>query len=106
VFHACESNKGWEGVSDLVSSEDAPFVCQAGALAEVKKIKAYVEWVKGIGGVTCAGSAYDLHSSAFDEKTRDGLFFSTMNGTHNGAGGPVEPTGKSTASHCVCSSCQ
>jgi len=94
-FHNCESAGGWEACKEYVA-DNAQFTCQSGALAEVKTVQDYVEWLKGLSTITTPGCKYDLHTSAFDEANNTAIFFATFTGTHSGDGGPVPPTNKTT----------
>ena len=94
-FHNCESALGWEGCKDYVA-DNAEFTCQSAALAEVRTVKDYVEWLKGLGTITTPGCNYELHTSAFDEANNSAIFFATFTGTHTGEGGPIPPTNMTT----------
>lgn len=99
-FAACEAPAGWAGCREYVA-DGATFTAQSEPVAEINSIKDYCEWMKAFGTVTAAGASYELHTSAWDETTRNATFFATYNATHTGEGGPVPPTGKSTLSHYV-----
>ena len=99
-FHNCESLKGWEECKDLVA-ENAGFDGQCEPLTEVKTVKAYVDWMTGLGTVTAPGCSYELHTAGFDETKNTAIFFATFTGTHTGEGGPVPPTNKTTDSDYV-----
>ena len=57
--------------------------------------------MQGIGQGPLPGCSYEIVSSSFDDSTDTALFFAVFNGQHTGPGGPVDPTGKQTASHYV-----
>ena len=99
-FEACERPAGWEGCRDYVAP-GAPFTAQSEPLTEIDTIEGYCEWMKGFGTVTAPGATYELHTAAFDEASRTATFFATYHATHTGDGGPVPPTGQSTASDYV-----
>ncbi|WP_455168616.1 hypothetical protein [Aegicerativicinus sediminis] len=99
-FHNCESGKGWEACAASIVGE-GKFKCQAQALAEVKDIKTYVDWMEALCNVTMPGCSYDVHASAFDEENNTAIFYATFNGTHSGDGGPIPPTNKTTHSDYV-----
>lgn len=99
-FHACEGLEGWTGCADYVA-EGAAFEAQSEPLVDIDTVEGYCEWMAGLGKGPLAGCSYDLHSSAWDEGSRSGIFFATFNGQHVGEGGPVPATGKATASHYV-----
>jgi hypothetical protein len=54
------------------------------------------EWMKGFGSTTTTGATFDLHSARFDEGTHTAVFFGAYDDTHNGEGGPVRPSHKTT----------
>ncbi|MBL4847034.1 MAG: hypothetical protein JKY65_16055 [Planctomycetes bacterium] len=97
---ACDGNLGWEGCKDYVV-DGALFVAQAEALAEIKTVEAYCDWLVGLDKGPLKGNSCTLHSSSYDEANRTAVFFSTFTATHTGEGGPVEPTGKQTNSDYV-----
>jgi glutathione S-transferase len=97
-FEACETSKGYEACKEFMTP-DATFAAQSEPLLEIKTLKGYVEWMEGFGTTTCPGNRYDLHSVTSGKDTV--VFFATFHGTHTGAGGPVDPTGKTTQSEYV-----
>ena len=99
-FHACETASGWDGCKDYVA-DGATFTAQSEPLVDTDTVEAYCEWMSAIGNVVAPGATYDLHTSSYDEATRNASFFATFHGTHTGEGGPVPPTNKATASHYV-----
>ncbi len=99
-FNACEAPLGWQGCAAYVEP-GAEFTAQSEPLAEINTVEGYCEWMKAFGTVTAPGASYELHTAAFDEQRNTATFFATYHATHSGAGGPVEPTGRSTASHYV-----
>lgn len=92
-FEACETGKGWEGCG-AYCVPDATFAAQSGALADVRTLQQYTEWMKGILSVLTDGR-YEL--KAFGEDRERGMVcaFATFIGTHK-EGGPVPPTGRTT----------
>jgi ketosteroid isomerase-like protein len=92
-FEACESGRGWDGCR-AYCTPDAAFSAQAGALAEVRTVEQYAEWMKGILSVLTDGH-YALHAFAEDLAQGQVVAFATFIGTHK-VGGPVPPTGKTT----------
>jgi hypothetical protein len=99
-FVACETAKGWEGCAEYVA-DDAAFVAQCEPIADIARVEDYCEWMKALGTITAPDASYDLHSASYDEANRTAVFFATFHGTHTGDGGPVPPTGKSTATDYV-----
>ena len=71
------------------------------SLVDVKTVQGYSDWMMGFGTTTAKGYSYDLHASAYDEKSKTALFFATFTGSHVGEGGPVPPTHKTTNTHYV-----
>jgi hypothetical protein len=98
--HACDGLKGWDACKEFVAG-GAPFTAQSGALVEVNTVEAYYAWLEGVCNGPLKGCSYEVNHSAYDEASRTAVFVSTFTGTHNGDGGPVPPTGKTSASHYV-----
>ena len=46
-FDACETGKGWD-VCQKYCHPSATFSAQAGALADVKTLQGYADWMKGL----------------------------------------------------------
>ena len=82
---ACETGKGWNKCKEYCD-QGATFEAQADALVEVTTLEGYCEWMRQF---------------YFDEKSNSALAFAVFYGTHTAEGGPVPPTGNSTASHYV-----
>lgn len=98
-FAACETGQGWEACR-AHCTPDATFSAQAEPLLDLKTLEAYTEWMKGIMTVLPDGR-YDLKSFATDEDRNNVAAYAVFHGTHTGPGGPVPPTGKSTATDYV-----
>ena len=98
-FEACETGGGWEACKSHCH-DDASFACQADALAEVVTLAGYSEWMKGLLGPIPDGR-YELAALATDEERRTVVAAAVFRGTHTGAGGPADPTGRSVASDYV-----
>jgi ketosteroid isomerase-like protein len=92
-FEACEAGKGWDACRGHCAP-DATFAAQAGALADVKTLQQYTEWMKGILAVLTDGT-YELKAFAEDPERGQVCAFATFIGTHK-TGGPVPPTGRTT----------
>jgi predicted ester cyclase len=98
-FDACETGKGWEGCKGYCTP-NATFAAQAEPLADTKTLQQYADWMKGLLTFIPDGR-YDLKSFAVDEERKNVSAYAVFHGTHTGQGGPVPPTGKSTASDYV-----
>ena len=98
-FQACETGQGWDGCSQYCT-DDATFSAQAEPLAEIKDLKGYTEWMKGLMALMPDGS-YDLKAFAIDDDRESVVAYAVFSGTHTGEGGPVAPTGKSVSSDYV-----
>jgi predicted ester cyclase len=98
-FDACETGKGWEGCKGYCTP-NATFAAQAEPLADTKTLQEYADWMKGLLTFIPDGR-YDLKSFAVDEERKNVSAYAVFHGTHTGQGGPVPPTGKSTASDYV-----
>ena len=92
-FAACEVGKGWE-VCSAYCTPDATFTAQAEPLMELKTLKQYTDWMKGLMTVLTDGS-YEVRSFATDAVRNNVCAYGVFTGTHL-AGGPCEPTGKTT----------
>ena len=91
-FDACETGKGWDGCHQYCHPA-ATFSAQTGALADVKTLQAYTDWMKGLFTPVPDGR-YEVKSFAVDEERKNVAAFGVFRGTHTGEGGPVPPTGK------------
>jgi predicted ester cyclase len=91
-FDACETGKGWDGCKQYCHP-NATFSAQAGALADVKTLEGYTDWMKGLFTPVPDGS-YEVRSFAVDDDRKNVAAFGVFRGTHTGPGGPVPPTGK------------
>ena len=98
-FEACESGRGW-AVCSAYCHSDAGFAAQAEPLADVRTLKDYTDWMKGLLTFIPDGS-YTLKSFATDAERDIVIAYATFHGTHSGQGGPMPPTGKSTNSDYV-----
>ncbi len=93
-FEACEAGKGWAVCGDYCTS-DATFSAQAEPLREVKTLRDYTEWMKGLLGFM-PDSHYRLKSFATDEERESVCAYGVFSATHTGEGGPCPPTNRST----------
>lgn len=91
-FDACETGKGWE-VCKRYCHPGATFSVQAEALADIKTLEGYTEWLKGFFTIAPDGR-YETRAFAVDEGRNSVIAYGVFWGTHTGQGGPVPPTGK------------
>ena len=98
-YHACESGKGWSGCAEFCHP-DAAFSAQACALAEMKTLEEYCDWMAGVLTIM-PDASYDLKAVGADEANGKVTIFGVFHGTHTADGGPVPPTGKKTESDYV-----
>lgn len=98
-FEACETGKGWDACS-AYCLPGATFASQAEPLAEVKTLKDYADWMKGLLTFIPNGR-YVLKSFATDTERQNVCAYAVFQGTHSAEGGPMAPTGKSTSSDYV-----
>lgn len=98
-FEACETGKGWEACQAWCH-DGATFSCQADALAEVKTLAGYCDWMKGLL-VPLPDGRYELKAFATDAERATVVAAAVFKGTHSAKGGPVEPTGRSVAADYV-----
>jgi predicted ester cyclase len=98
-FEACETGKGWAECSSYCQP-DAGFEAQSEPLADIRTLKDYAEWMKGLLVFVPDGS-YAVKSFATDHERNNVCAYGVFSGTHSGEGGPMPPTGKSTNSDYV-----
>ena len=98
-FAACETGKGWEACK-AYCTPNATFAAQAEPLADIKTLAEYTDWMKGLMTIMPDGS-YEVKSFATDTERNNVAAYAVFSGTHTGAGGPCEPTGKKTTSDYV-----
>ena len=72
---------------------NASFSCQADALAEVKTLEGYADWMKGLFGLI-PDAGYTLKAWGVDTERSAVVAAAVFTGTQTGEGGPVPPTGK------------
>lgn len=92
-FDACESGKGWDACKQYCEP-GATFSAQAAALAGVKSLEDYTNWMKGMYA-PMPDARYEVRSFAVDERRNNVAAYGVFRATHTGNGGPVPPTGKS-----------
>jgi predicted ester cyclase len=98
-FEACETGKGWDGCQ-AYCTPDASFAAQSEPLAEIRTLKDYADWMKGLLSFMPDGR-YAVKSFATDEQRRSVCAYGVFSATHTGQGGPLPPTGKSTTTDYV-----
>jgi predicted ester cyclase len=91
-FDACETGTGWAGCRQYCHP-DASFSAQAGALADVRTLEQYTDWMKGLFG-PCPDASYEIRSFAVDDQRKQVVGYGVFRATHTAPGGPVPPTGK------------
>jgi hypothetical protein len=79
-FAACEAGKGWE-VCSAYCSPDATFSAQAEPLLEVRTLRQYTDWMKGLMTVLTDGS-YEVRSFATDAERQNVCAYGVFTGTH------------------------
>ena len=98
-FEACETGKGWEGCQ-AYCTPNASFSAQAEPLAEVRTLRGYADWMKGLLSFMPDGR-YAVKSFATDDDRNSVCAYGVFSATHTGQGGPCPPTGKSTTTDYV-----
>jgi predicted ester cyclase len=91
-FDACETGQGWQGCQQYCHP-GATFSAQVGALADIRTLQAYTDWMKGLLTPIPDGQ-YEVRSFAVDEERNNVAAYAVFRGTHTGHGGPMPPTGK------------
>ena len=94
-FDACETGKGWDGCREYCAS-DATFSAQAEALADVRSLQQYADWMKGLLTPLPDGR-YEVKSFAADQERNNVTAYGVFSGTHTGEGGPCPPTARARA---------
>ena len=92
-FAACDTGKGWESCKPFCTS-NATFSSQAGAVASLRSLEQYADWMKGLLVILPDGK-YEVKSLATDHERKNVCAYGVFTGTHTGSGGPCPPTGKS-----------
>ena len=98
-FDACETGKGWAACAAFCTP-DASFSSQAEPLADVKTLRDYAEWMKGLL-VFMPDATYEIRSFATDTARGNVCGFGVFSATHSAEGGPCPPTGKHTTADYV-----
>jgi hypothetical protein len=98
-FDACETGKGWAGCKAYCTPQ-ATFSAQSKSLATITTIEQYADWLKGAITTTLTDATYEVKSFATDNERQNVCAYAIFKATHL-AGGPVPPTGQSTASDYV-----
>ena len=98
-FEACEAGKGW-AVCAAYCTPDATFAAQSEPLTDVKSLRDYTEWMKGLLTFMPDGR-YVLKSFATDDSRQNVSAYGVFTATHTADGGPCPPTGKSTSTDYV-----
>jgi predicted ester cyclase len=91
-FEACEAGKGWDGCKAFCTP-NATFSSQAGAVADIRSLQQYADWMKGLLVILPDGR-YEVKSFATDDERKNVCAYGVFTGTHTGPGGPCAPTGK------------
>ena len=97
-FDACETGKGWAACQTWCHP-GATFSAQADALAEVKTVEAYCDWMKGLL-VPVPDGHYELKAMSLDDQRQVVTAFAVFHGTHT-VDGPVPATNKTVAADYV-----
>ena len=95
-FVACESGKGWE-VCKAYCRPDATFSSQAGAVADIRSLQEYTDWMKGLLLILPDGK-YEVKSFAVDDERKNVCAYGVFTGTHSGPGGPCAPRARRSKS--------
>ena len=84
-FAACELGKGWEACKEYCAP-DATFSAQADALADIKTLEQYTEWMKGMF-VPLPDATYEVKAFSADEDRKVVTAFAVFAGTNTAAAG-------------------
>ncbi|GFH44113.1 hypothetical protein CTEN210_00587 [Chaetoceros tenuissimus] len=95
VIEVLDSAGDWATIESLVA-KDATFTCQAEALADVKTVKEWYDWMVNFKGNIAPDGRCTIKSIAWDATNRKCLFYAVYHATHTGDGGPMPATNKHT----------
>jgi len=98
-FQACETGGGWAECAQYCH-DDATFSCQADALADIRSLEGYADWMRDLLTPIPDGH-YELKSFSTDEDRSVVTAFAVFKGTQTGPGPVDPPTGKSVAADYV-----
>ena len=98
-FVACETGEGWAGCQPFCTP-DASFAAQSEPVATITTLQGYTDWMRGLLTALPDGR-YEIRAFATDQERQTVCAAATFFATHTGEGGPVPPTGKSTAADYV-----
>src|SRR5262249_8280565 len=98
LFRRLREGKGWAACS-AYCQPGTSFAAQAEPLADMRTLKQYTDWMKGMLVVLPDGS-YEVKSFATDQERNNISPCAVFPATHSG-GGPVPPTGKSPSTDYV-----
>ena len=93
VIQGLDSVEDWDSIKDLIV-EDAPFECQADAIADVKTIKGWHDWMVNFKSNIAPDCSYTVKSTAWDGERKVCSHAAVFHATHTGSGGPCEATNK------------
>ena len=93
VIEVLDSVGDWGEIKDIVE-EGAPFVCQADALADVKTIRGWYDWMVNFKANICPDAKFTVKSTAWDAERKVCAHAAVFHATHTGSGGPCEATNK------------
>lgn len=98
-FEACEAGGGWAACRQYCH-DGATFSCQSDALAEVRTLEGYADWMKGLLGPIPDGH-YELKAFSTDAERGVVSAVAVFKGTQTGPGPVDPPTGKAVAADYV-----
>ncbi|MHC4938652.1 MAG: nuclear transport factor 2 family protein [Planctomycetota bacterium] len=96
---ACDDGLGWDVCREWCH-DDATFACQCDALKEIKTLADYTGWLASLFG-PMPENRWEMQSVGVDEERGVVSLYAVFHGTHTADGGPVPPTGKTTATDYV-----
>jgi len=98
-FEACETGRGWAECVQYCH-DGASFSCQADALAEIRTLEGYTDWMRDLLTPIPDGR-YELRSFSTDDERAVVTAFSVFKGTQTGPGPVDPPTGRAVAADYV-----
>lgn len=98
-FDACETGQGWAGCAQYCH-DGATFSCQADALAEIRSVEGYADWMRDLL-IPIPDGHYELKAFSTDGDRSVVTAFAVFHGTQSGPGPVDPPTGESVAADYV-----
>ena len=77
VIRVLDAVEDWDSIKDLVV-DDAPFSCQADAIAEVKTVKDWYDWMMNFKTNIAPDASFTIKSTAWDAERKIACYAATF----------------------------